>query len=103
MVCCAANVNRSVTAAWLYNIVDTENSYFGRGSSQAACKIQGGEFATQEDYDDCDEIICMDKRNKREIKALYGDSKSIIVLDIEDKFKAFEQKLITELLVAFPD
>lgn len=99
MIVCAANVNRSVTAAWLLNITDNDNQYFGRGSSQAACRIKGGTYCSQDDYNDADEIICMDNRNKREIEASYGTSKQITVLDIQDIYKAFSADLMLEILI----
>lgn len=99
MIVCAANINRSVTAAWLLNLADNDNRYFGRGSNQAACRIHGGTYCTQEDYDDSESIICMDDRNKREIEAAYGTSKSITVLGIEDKYKAFSSELMEEILL----
>lgn len=99
MIVCAANKNRSVTAAWLLNLADKDNSYFGRGSNQAACRIHKGTYCTQEDYNDAEEIICMDDRNKREIEATYGTSKAITVLGIEDKYKAFSAELMEEILL----
>lgn len=99
MIVCAANKNRSVTAAWLLNLADRDNQYFSRGSCQAACRIHGGTYCSQEDYDDAEAIICMDNRNKREIEATYGTSKNITVLGIEDKYKAFSSELMKEILL----
>lgn len=96
---CSANINRSTTAAFMLKVINSKNQVCSRGSSQAACRIHGGTFCTEEDVTEADEILCMEERNRKELLTLYGNTidAKIRVLDIEDKYKAFQPDLIMVL------
>jgi predicted protein tyrosine phosphatase len=96
---CSANINRSTTAAFMLKVINSKNQVVSRGSSQAACRIHGGTYCTAEDVTEADEILCMEERNRKELLAAHGNhiDAKISVLGIEDKYKAFQPELITEL------
>lgn len=98
---CTANVNRSVTAAWLLNLSPRNGYAWSRGSNPVACRIHGGDFVTEGDLQQADRVICMEKRNINEIKTSYGSgyNDKIECLDIPDIYKAFSFKLIIQILL----
>jgi predicted protein tyrosine phosphatase len=101
LMVCSANVNRSVTAAWLLNLASRGDYCWSRGSNQAACRIHGGNHVTSEDLKEADRIICMEQRNVREIKSEYGTEYDdrIECLDIPDKYKAYSIELMIQILL----
>lgn len=97
---CSANVNRSVSAAWILNIAHNENYYWSKGSNAIACRIHGGKYVSSEDLEAADQIICMEPRNIREIKAAFGDqyNTKMTCINIPDKFKAYDRQLMISIL-----
>lgn len=97
---CSANVNRSVTAAWILNIAHNENYYWSKGSNPIACRIHGGKYVSSEDLDSADQIICMEPRNVREIKNAFGNqyNDKMTCINIPDRFQAFDRQLMIEIL-----
>ena len=97
---CSANVNRSITAAWILNIAHNENYYWSKGSNPIACRIHGGKYVSSEDLESADQIICMEPRNVREIKNAFGNqyNNKMTCINIPDRFKAFDRQLMIEIL-----
>jgi predicted protein tyrosine phosphatase len=96
---CSANVNRSVTAQYWFSWLKPENNYSSRGSSKFACNKYGGTLVEETDLQQSDRIICMEKRNRKEIQNRYGskfDSKTEVA-GIKDEYQFLDLELIFEL------
>ncbi len=97
---CSANVKRSPSAEYWFSWAAPGNNYTSRGASKFACKKYGGNFVSANDLENADRIICMEKRNQRDIEKEYGkgfDSK-IEVAGIQDNYNFLDLELIFEFM-----
>lgn len=96
---CSANVNRSPSAQFWFALRNPENRYSSAGSSRVACRIHGGKFITKQQVHNADRIICMEERNRKDLKNLFpGCESKIEVAGIEDKYTPLQLELLFEFM-----